>query len=159
MKDSHEDTAGIIAPPPLIYGGTLTLGIILHRLIPIHLPPQRSGSLRRVLGMILIAGGLFQALWAAFTMYRSGNNPEPSHPVVSLVEHGPFRFSRNPIYVALTACYLGMSLLLGTLWHLILLPGLLSIMQWGVVRREETYLAQRFGDNYRDYSTRVRRWL
>jgi len=159
MNDQHQETAGVIAPPPLIYAGTLTLGLILHWLVPIHLLPKRSGSLRRVLGMLLIAAGVLQALWAAFTMIRSGNNPEPSHPVVSLVTGGPFRFSRNPIYIAMTAGYIGLSLLLGTLWHVILLPGLISIMNWGVVRREEDYLTRRFGDDYREYTQQVRRWL
>ncbi len=159
MNDQSNDTADVIVPPPVLYGGTFTLGLVLHRLMPIHLLPRRSGSLRIVLGMLLIAGGLLQALWAAFTMIKEGNNPEPSHPVVSLVREGPFRFSRNPIYVALTACYLGVSLLFGTLWHLILLPGLLSIMHWGVVRREEVYLTRRFGESYREYSAQVHRWL
>ena len=159
MKDQSSETAGVIAPPPVIYSGALALGYVLHRFMPIHLLPRRSGSLRHVLGIVLIVAGLLQALWAALTMFKSGNNPEPSHPVVSLVQAGPFRFSRNPIYLALTICYLGMTLLLGTLWHLILLPGLLSVMQWGVVRREEEYLMRRFGESYREYSAQVRRWL
>ncbi len=159
MQDHAHDTAGVIAPPPLIYGSALGLGFVLHRLFPLHLVPRRAGSIRYPLGMLLIVLGLLQALWGALALFRAGNNPEPSHPVVTLVEDGPFRHSRNPIYIALTTGYLGMSLLLGTLWHLLLLPFLLTIMQRGVVRREEAYLMRRFGDDYRAYTERVRRWL
>jgi protein-S-isoprenylcysteine O-methyltransferase Ste14 len=121
--------------------------------------PGRPRSTRRRLGGLLIAGAIISGLWAVRTMFRHGNSPEPRHPVVSLVVDGPFRFSRNPIYLSMTAFYLGLGLLFGTLWHVVLLPTVLAIMRRGVIEREEAYLERRFGDEYRAYTARVGRWL
>lgn len=170
MREAREDgttmaetqtyeTAGVIAPAPLIYGGALALGLLLHRLIPLRIMSGCSRSTRRQLGGLLIVVGIFTAFWTALTMVRHGNNPEPSHPVVSLVVDGPFRFSRNPIYLSMTAGYLGAGLVAGTLWHIVLLPVVLAIMRRGVIEREEAYLGRRFGDEYRAYTAMVRRWL
>ena len=159
MRPADNETAGVIAPPPLIYGGSLVIGYILHRLFPLRAMPGKARSLRRPLGISLIVAGAVPALWAAFTMLRQGNNPEPSHPVVSLVVGGPFRFSRNPIYLSMTASYVGAGFLLGTFWHVLLLPGVLTVMRRGVIEREEAYLARRFGKEYQTYLSHVRRWL
>jgi protein-S-isoprenylcysteine O-methyltransferase Ste14 len=159
MKEQKDEVAGVIAPPPLIYGSALGLGVILHLLFPLRLMPDRPRSVRRPLGIALIVAGLLPALWAALTMFRQGNNPEPSHPVASLVVDGPFRISRNPIYLSMTTSYLGAGFLFGTFWHMLLLPVLLTIMRRGVVEREEAYLAQRFGEDYETYRASVRRWI
>lgn len=159
MRENEKDIARVIAPPPLIYGGSLAVGIVLHRLAPLRFMTGRARSTRTYLGSVLIVVGAIPAVWAAMTMFRHGNNPEPSHPVVSLVVDGPFRFSRNPIYLSMTAVYLGVGFLLGTFWHLLLLPVVLTVMRRGVVEREEAYLAHRFGADYRAYLSRVRRWL
>jgi protein-S-isoprenylcysteine O-methyltransferase Ste14 len=159
MKADETDTAGVIAPPPVIYAATLALSIILHRLFPLRLMPGNARSIRRPAGIALIVAGLIPAAWAARTMHRHGNSPDPNHPVASLVVDGPFRFSRNPIYLSLTACYLGVGMLLGTVWHLLLLPLLMAVMRRGVVDREEAYLSRRFGEEYRVYMADVRRWI
>jgi len=72
---------------------------------------------------------------------------------------GPFRYTRNPGYAAFALTYLGVSLLAGARWPLILLPGLLVLVDWGVIRREERYLEERFGSDYTEYRRRVRRWI
>ncbi len=159
MKEQKDEIANVIAPPPMIYGGALGLGVILHLLFPLRFMQDHSRSVRRPLGIALIAAGLVPALWAALTMFRQGNNPEPSHPVTSLVVDGPFRISRNPIYLSMTTSYLGAGILFGTFWHVLLLPALLTIMRRGVVEREEAYLAQRFGEDYDTYQASVRRWI
>ncbi len=159
MAEHDREIAGVVAPPPLIYGCALALGLLLHRIVPLRVMNGRRAGGRRRISLLIIAAGLFPALWAALTMFRQGTNPEPSHPVVSLVVDGPFRYSRNPIYLALTTCYIGAGLFAGTLWHVLLLPVLLSVMERGVVRREEAYLSRRFGDEYETYVARVRRWL
>ena len=83
----------------------------------------------------------------------------PYRPTTTLGTAGPYRYSRNPLYIALTLAYLGAAVVVNTVWPVILLPGLLLVMQWGVISREERYLERRFGDEYRRYRTRVRRWL
>jgi protein-S-isoprenylcysteine O-methyltransferase Ste14 len=159
MSDQSKEIAGVVAPPPVIYGITLGLALILQRIVPLRIMSGARRRSRRRLGVLIAAAGILPAIWAALTMRRHGNNPDPSHPVVSLVVDGPFRFSRNPIYLALTVSYLGIGLLIGTLWHVILLPVLLTVMRRGVVEREEAYLTRRFGGEYHTYVTRVRRWL
>jgi len=92
-------------------------------------------------------------------MHRAGTNVRPDRPATALVTGGPFRFSRNPLYVSLIALYLGITLLFDALWPLILLIPVLAFVHWGIVLREERYLELKFGDAYRDYKTRVRRWI
>ena len=92
-------------------------------------------------------------------MQAAGTNVDPHRPAMVLVENGPFRFSRNPLYIALTLLFLGLSLVVDTWWGIVLLFPVLIIMHWGVILREERYLDQKFGASYRQYCTRVRRYL
>jgi protein-S-isoprenylcysteine O-methyltransferase Ste14 len=80
-------------------------------------------------------------------------------PTAALVTEGPFRYSRNPIYVALTLLYLGVALLINALWILLLVVPAVLVLRYGVIAREEAYLAWKFGDTYRQYTAQVRRWL
>jgi protein-S-isoprenylcysteine O-methyltransferase Ste14 len=80
-------------------------------------------------------------------------------PTTALVTEGPFRYSRNPIYVALTLLYVGVALLINALWILLLIVPAVLVLRYGVIAREEAYLARKFGDAYRQYMAQVRRWL
>jgi protein-S-isoprenylcysteine O-methyltransferase Ste14 len=156
MSSANNDIPGVIAPPPLIYFVPLVLGILLHRLWPLR-PGKRSGA--RWLGGSLLLAGIGGIVWALWTMRRAGTPPDPRHPVTHLVTHGPFGLSRNPVYLSFTTIYAGIALLVQSVWAIVFLPLVLLTMQRGVIEREERYLARRFGDDYRHYSTRVRRWL
>jgi protein-S-isoprenylcysteine O-methyltransferase Ste14 len=92
-------------------------------------------------------------------MLRAGVNPEPHQPTAALVTPGPFRYTRNPIYLTFTLFFAGFALLTRNLWLLPLLLAVLVVMHYGVITREERYLARRFGDAYHAYCARVRRWL
>jgi protein-S-isoprenylcysteine O-methyltransferase Ste14 len=92
-------------------------------------------------------------------MRRAGTNVRPSEPALAIVTDGPFRFTRNPLYLALTACYIGITLLANAAWPLVVLPFALVVTHYGIVRREERYLEAKFGTTYVAYMTRVRRWL
>ena len=92
-------------------------------------------------------------------MTRAGTSPEPHKPTARLVAHGPFKLSRNPIYVSYALAEVGIGLLVNSAWLLILLPAAIVLMHYGVIRREEAYLDQRFSDEYREYKQRVRRWF
>ncbi|MFS8531163.1 methyltransferase family protein [Sphaerobacter thermophilus] len=155
---AHE-VAGVIAPPPLIYAAGLILGLLLGRMRPAALLPPRARGPRRAAGTALIAAGSGLGGWAVWTMARAGTGPNPRHPATALVVDGPFRYSRNPIYLSLTAIYLGITLLRNTLWPLLLLPAVLAVIRRGVIEREERYLLSRFGESYRAYQARVRRWV
>lgn len=159
MNDASRDIPGVLAPPPLIYLAGLALGLVAGRLWPLRFVPDALRPLRWTLGTGLTLGGLALIGWAARTMYLAGTHPEPNKPVTALVTEGPFRLSRNPIYLGFTVAYLGLALLLDALWSLLLLPAVLAVMVRGVIAREEAYLERRFDEHYRAYRARVRRWI
>ena len=150
------DVAGVIAPPPLLYGAGLGAGLLAERVVP---APPVPAPVRRVLGPVLLAGGAALIAWAVYAMERGGTPMPVNRPSRALITTGPFRFSRNPGYVGVTILYAGISLLLNRTWPLILLPAILAVLQRGVVEREERYLERKFGDAYRRYRQSVRRWL
>ncbi len=92
-------------------------------------------------------------------MRAVGTNINPALPATTLVTSGPFRFSRNPLYSALTLLYLGLTLAVNTWWGIVVLVPLLTVMHRGVVLREERYLEEKFGGRYRQYRSKVRRYL
>ena len=145
----------IVAPPPLLYAGPLLAGFVLDLLLPL---PRLSSALRLV-GLAFLAAGVALAIWFLLSMRRAGTPVDPREATTALVQAGPFRYTRNPAYVAFTLTYLGVSLLAGARWPLILLPVVLVIVDRGVIRREERYLEERFGSDYIGYQQRVRRWL
>lgn len=149
------DTVHIV-PPPVLY-----LIALLVALVPRHLWPLRPlpRGLARLVGWLLVGSGLALGAWGVLTFRNSGESPNPAQPTETLVTGGPFRYSRNPLYVGMTACYLGVTALLDSIWPLVLLPLVLRLIDKRVIPTEEAYLARRFGDAYEDYRRRVRRWL
>lgn len=149
------DHAGVIAPPPLIYGLPLLAGLLLQWARPRALLPPR---LAHWLGPALVALG-FVGLPAILAFRRAGTHPQPWRPVVALVDTGIYRWTRNPMYLGMTFWYLGVCAWVNTPWPLYALPVVLPLIHFGVIRREEAYLTRRFGDQYLDYTRRVRRWI
>ena len=149
------DVPGVIAPPPLIYAIPLLGGLLLHHYRPVHILPSPWPL---ILGPLCVALG-FIGLPAVIAFRRAGTHPQPWRPATALVISGPYRFTRNPMYVGFTLLYLGLSLWVNTLWPLLFLPAVLLTIRYGVIAREETYMERRFGDDYRAYRARVRRWL
>jgi len=150
------DAPGVLVFPPLAYLGTLVLALVLHWFWPRHLPLapwMRIGG-----GGLILCGGLL-ALWGRNTMVRAGTNVIPTRPTLAIVTAGPFRFTRNPLYVGNLVVYVGLTLSINSLWLLLLLIPMLAILRWGIIAREERYLETKFGDDYLAYKTRVRRWL
>lgn len=145
---------GVIAPPPLLYFTGLFIGYAFHWLWPWH-----PFAPVMVFGIALVVLGIALALWAVITMGRAKTPVNPSHTPTQLVRHGPFRWSRNPIYLAMTVASLGLALLLNDGWMILWLIPVLVTMQYGVILREEQFLKAKFGPPYRDYLRDVRRWL
>ena len=132
-------------------------GLAVHTVLPVWLFP--ATPLFKILGSLLVVlSGAF-ARWAFWTMRGLGTTASPRKQSEVLATSGPFRLSRNPIYVAMTGLYLGLVLLANALWPLVLLAPLLLLMHWGVIRREEYYLSEKFGEAYLAYRSQVRRWL
>ncbi len=154
-SEARGETAGVLAPPPLIYLVPLAVGVLLHRWRAV---PLLTPTTALVLGIACILPALV-ALPALMAFRRAGTRAEPWRPTTALVTTGPYRFSRNPMYVGFTLLYLGIGFLTNSLWPLLLLPLVLVVMHFGVIVREEAYLERLFGEEYRAYRRRVRRWL
>ena len=156
MRDSTQDNPGVVAPPPLIYAGSLTIGLLLHLLFPVKFFPR---TVARPLGRVCTVLSGMLALSAFLEMRRAGTHVDPTQPATALVTTGPFRLTRNPLYLSLTLLYAGIALLVNSLWALGLLPFALIVIRYGVINREEQYLERKFGDQYLSYKAKVRRWM
>ncbi len=150
------DVPGVLVFPPLLFGVTLALGLLLHLIYPVNLLPV---LLARIAGTYILIASVWLALSVEAAMKRAGTNVRPDRPTLALVTDGPFRFTRNPLYVAGIGIYVGIALLVDTLWPLVLLIPLLVVLAKGVIGREERYLEAKFGETYRNYKSRVRRWM
>ena len=151
-----QDNPGIRVPPPLIHLFALLLGLLLNRRLHVPFLPHRVA---RVLGWPLVGGGMALATWFIRTMRGADTTLDVNKPVSSLVQDGPFRYSRNPGYLSLTMIYAGIAVLRNALWAILLLPVVLFVIQREVIEREERYLERTFGEEYLAYKTRVRRWV
>lgn len=156
---SAADGTGIRFPPPFLFFAGLIAGYLLHRAWPVDRLPASVAPAARVIGWILIAVWVVLAAWAITTFRRAGTNVNPTRPATTVVTTGPFGVSRNPMYLSLTCGYLGAVLAADVLWPLVFLPLVLVALHRLIIVREERYLDARFGDEYRRYRARVRRWL
>ena len=159
--DPEADRSGVRVFPPLVFlvAGGVAMGI--HRFLPLHvLPVERAGPLR-VVGAVLAGAALAFAIWAVATFRRLGTTPNPAGGTTALASGGPYRFSRNPMYASLVVLTTGVALTFDTLLHrlLLLLPFVVLVVRASVIVPEERYLEAKFGQPYRDYKARVRRWI
>ncbi len=156
MKSS--DVARILAPPPLLFLGSLGAGYLAHRFAP---PATLSflGSARVPIGGALLALSLLLVVWGVWVLRAHGTSPQPHKPTLHIVQQGPFRFTRNPLYLSLLLLLAGIGVVMDSAWVCLAVPLLLCLLHIGVVHREEEYLTARFGGDYREYCRRVRRWL
>jgi protein-S-isoprenylcysteine O-methyltransferase Ste14 len=156
MRNAPPDTAQVIVLPPLGYGAAFIMGLLLHLVFPLHVLPT---TLARGIGVVCVLVSLPLALATLRALSRAHTPVDPMKPTTALVTEGPFRYSRNPIYLALTLLYLGVAFLVNALWILLLVVPALVVLRYGVIAREEAYLTRKFGDAYRQYTAQVRRWL
>ena len=153
------DTAGVIAPPPLIGLAAVVLGLALDRLLPAYvLTVLLSLSERILIGGFVMAAGFALALPAVFAFRRAGTHVEPWKPSSALVTDGVFRRLRNPMYVGATLLLAGFAILFASDWTLVMTVGFAAIVHFGVVKREERYLETKFGNAYRNYTAQVPRY-
>lgn len=146
--------------PPLLFAGVFFAGLWIElaytRLRPFDGMPERQ---RVAAGVTMIALGLTLMLWSAITIWSARSTVLPWRAATSLVSRGPYRFTRNPIYVADVITYLGVAVGLDAGWPLALAPVAIALVHWGVIRKEERHLRERFGADYDAYRSRVRRWI
>jgi protein-S-isoprenylcysteine O-methyltransferase Ste14 len=142
--------------PPVAIGGPLAVGWLLTRLWG---DPVDLGAWRVLLGWALVLLFIGWNGWSLWLFGRHQTGLLPGQATHVMIEEGPYRLSRNPLYVGMLALYLGLALLAPTWWGLVLLPAAVLLVSWGAVRPEERFLHERFGAAYDDYTHRVRRWL
>ena len=156
---NHPGTAGVIARPPVLFLVALLLGLALDRLLPVPVAGLEAGAVRWIGAGVLILSGLALAA-AGIRDFTSAGTPVPTNePTRALVTTGMHGRTRNPIYLGMFLLYGGIGLGAGSPWALILVLPLAIAIRYGVVAREEAYLELRFGDAYRQYKIRVRRWV
>ena len=151
------DTANVIIRPPIAWAVAVLAGLALNWLMPLPFVPAvvRAGWL----GAMAFALALALLAWAIVTITRAGSNVPTNLPTTTIVESGPYRFTRNPIYLAMFLGLVGLAIAFDNLWLLMMLVPFALVIRYGVVAREEAYLERKFGDVYRGYRARVRRWL
>lgn len=150
------DRPDVVVFPPLLLGGAMVLGFVLDRLHPMPLLPPVAA---RSIGVILFALSGALGYRAQSALRRVGTNISPSQPTLALATDGPYRRTRNPLYLAGLGVFLGVACFVNGLAPFVLFAPLFALLHWGVVRREEQYLDAKFGEAYRAYRSRVRRWL
>ena len=147
----------IVVLRPVLVGGTMLVGVAVHYLFwPINVLPT---LLSRVLGLVLFISSGILAHRAHRAMKRAGTNVLPTQPTLALATDGPFRFTRNPLYIAAIGVYLGVTLWVNSLVMLLLGVPMTVILHRGIVLREERYLETKFPRAYSEYRSRVKRWL
>lgn len=156
MSEEEKDNAGVVFPPPFIFIGCLLIGFVADFIQPASMMPDSvqypAGGLLIVLGVALVV--------SSFRQFRKhGTNIRPDRPVTAIVSEGPFRFTRNPIYLSLALLYLGISIAADSPWGVGMVIPALLIINFLVIPREERYLERTFGEEYLRYKSSVRRWL
>ena len=155
----EQDRAKAAFEPPVLVLACLVLGFGLSWLLPLSIWPVGTNRPVVVAGVALVVASLALLTWSALTMVRGGSSLPVHRPTARLVIRGPYRWSRNPIYTGMVLALLGLGLARASWWFVGLAAAAALLLRWGVILREEAYLERKFGDEYRDYAKRVRRWL
>ena len=140
--------------PPRVYLAAIVTGLLLQLAMPLPFLPRPMAA-----GAILVVAAI-ALLWYSVALFRAAGTPVPARkPTTAIVRSGPYRFSRNPIYLAYSLLLLGIAIWLNSVWLVATLAVAVVLMHFIVIRREEEYLERRFGAQYLDYKASVRRWL
>ncbi len=151
-----KDSANAVGSPPLVLLALLTVGGLIHLLLPVDIFPD---SFPNVVGLPFIAAAIALFILSFREFSRHGTPVRGSEPATAVVAGGPYRFSRNPIYLSMLLLETGIALMVDSAWLLAAVALMFIYLSFGVIGREESYLARKFGDEYLDYKASVRRWI
>jgi len=151
------DTANVVIRPPIAWALAVLAGLALQWLVSLPFMPAAAPA--RWVGGTVFVLALALVAWAIATITRAGSNVPTNMPTTTIVQTGPYRFTRNPIYLGMFLGLVGVAIAFDSLWLLGTLVPFALIIRYGVVAREEAYLERKFDDAYRNYRARVRRWL
>jgi protein-S-isoprenylcysteine O-methyltransferase Ste14 len=147
---------GVRFPPPLVYLAAVLIGAAIDWVIPIRVLPA---SLIGWLGGALVLLALTLTGLGSLERIKAKTTFRTDRPVSALITTGPYRYSRNPLYLALSILQLGVGIWLNNVWVVVLLVPVIAWIRWRVIAPEERYLIGKFGQVYLDYQTQVRRWF
>ena len=153
-----QTTSGVRVFPPLIHVAAIALGFLIQWIVPVRI--GGSGRLiALVAGCLLLGIAVGLIGWTATLMSRAGTTPNPTRPTTALVFRGPFRMTRNPMYLAWELICIGVGLVANALWPIVMAVPAAFVTYRLVISKEERYLEGKFGAEYRDYKARIRRWI
>lgn len=155
--NSSTDNANVAIFPPLLLLIFAGVGGFLERLVP--LPIVDIGVSGNIVGVVLVTLSILLVVWALGTFRKTGEDKDVRKPTFKIVSTGPFAYTRNPMYLSFLLLYIGVAFIFNLEWFAVLLPLLIASLHYGVIKREESYLERKFGDEFRVYRSQVRRWL
>lgn len=155
-KTEKKDIAGVIAPPPLIYLAALVIALVLEWVARADAGLGRIGMWA---GIALIVLSVVIAVLARHQFIKGGTSLRVEKPSTAILSTGPFRYTRNPLYLSLAMLQIGIGLAAGMAWIIAWVVPAILVIRFGVIAREERYLERKFGEEYLRYKTRVRRWF
>jgi protein-S-isoprenylcysteine O-methyltransferase Ste14 len=155
--ESAGDGAAVWIQPPLLFAGGVLLGAALQWAWALEFVPE--GGLWTALGGVLFCGGVAILLLTFAVFRRMGQHPDPRKPTPAISRDGPYRFTRNPMYVGGSLVQLGIGIAFGNAWIVVLLIPVVLVIHYGAILPEERYLERKFGDEYVRLKASVRRWL
>ncbi|MCF6327080.1 MAG: isoprenylcysteine carboxylmethyltransferase family protein [Devosiaceae bacterium] len=160
-NESHDDESpGVIFPPPLILLTFLAAGALLQFIFPLALLAQFSvGSPQFFIGLAIILSGIGLAIWGVRTFSKAGTNVATHKAALLVVVDGPYKFTRNPMYMGMQILLVGVGIMFSSEWFLLLWPVFFLILRFGVVAREERYMRDKFGEQYVALLNKTRRWI
>lgn len=158
MVQNEPDRAAVRLPPPLVYLGGIVAGLLVHHFVwPLS---AKLPSYARVTIAVVVAIASISLLGGALRLFRrTGQDPEPWKPTPEIITTGVYRYTRNPMYIGLALFQIALGVALANGWILVLAPVALGTVYLTAVQREEAYLERKFGAEYLDYKSSVRRWL
>lgn len=158
MAEETRDTPGVIVFPPLILLAVLVVGLLLDYLVPLNVIDALPRVLRLVVGLLLFLFGASFPVRVRRAFEAAGTNIRPDQPTNAIVTTGLFAHARNPVYLGGLIAILGLALMLGSDWMVILIAPAVLVLHYGVVLREERYLEAKFGAPYLAYKQSVPRY-
>jgi protein-S-isoprenylcysteine O-methyltransferase Ste14 len=159
VKIAEGDRSGVRLFPPLIVAAALGVAFLMRWRFPAYIIPAELVRPLRITGALFLLAWLALAVWAVVTLRRLGTTANPAGGSTALALGGPYRFSRNPMYLSLLLLMVGVGLVANTLWPLLMVPILVVVLRRKVIDHEERYLTAKFGEPYRALTARVRRWI
>ncbi|MBW2250488.1 MAG: isoprenylcysteine carboxylmethyltransferase family protein [Deltaproteobacteria bacterium] len=157
MEQKENDSADIRIPPPIFFFISLAFGLLLEYFLPIDINiPQVP---RAIFGSIFIIISGYFAVSAFVVLINNKTTFDTSKSTTKIVTKGSFRISRNPLYFSLLLLLFGIAVLFFSIWLFLMVPVLYIVLLFKAVKPEERYLTQKFGKEYLEYSSKVRRWV